>query len=718
MLARVRRGKSWATGKLRCRFRSIWKRGAAAEVAALYSRGRHDTGTLRLGPIRFSALMSAFAAPSSSLSDIAPSPQTRARHVASSGSLGRPSPLPSRERRSGRVSSLLRRKTTFIAAFALAAIIAHLVLRFGLRTAANVYQLPLLVTLGLGGVPLLYDLLRKLLNREFGSDLLGGISVITSILLGEYLAGSIIVLMLSGGEALESYALRSASSVLAALAKRMPSIAHRKRDGDIVDVELHEVGVGDTLVIYPHDICPVDGVVIDGHGAMDESYLTGEPFQITKTSGSTVMSGAINGESALTIKATRRAADSRYAKIMEVMRESEAKRPQLRRLGDRLGAIYTPVALTVALLAWAYSGDAVRFLAVLVIATPCPLLIAIPIAIIGSISLCARRAIIVKSPVVLEQIAECRTAIFDKTGTLTYGAPMLTEQLVAPGFERADVLTLVASLERYSKHPLARAILAAAKEEGLQLPEATKVSEQPGHGLRGTVSGHVLEITSRGKLAAQSLEGGVQLPPVAGGLECVVVIDRRYAAALRFRDAPRAESRSFVSHLAPKHHFARVLIVSGDRESEVRYLADQVGITEIFAQKSPEDKLAIVRRETAAARTLYVGDGINDAPAMMAATVGMAIGQNSDVTAEAAGVVIMDNSLTKVDEFMHISRRMRSIALQSAVGGMVLSIIGMMFAAAGHLSPVSGAITQEVIDVLAVLNALRAAFPPRVIHDL
>jgi len=598
------------------------------------------------------------------------------------------------------------------------AILSHLTLRFGFRTPPEVHRIPLLATLLLGGLPLIYDLLRKVLKREFGSDLLGGISIITSVLLGEYLAGSIIVLMLSGGEALESYALRSASSVLAALAKRMPSIAHRKTGAQIVDVGLTEVAVGDLLEIYPHDICPVDGVVIEGHGVMDESYLTGEPFQITKTAGSTVLSGAINGESALTIRTTQRAADSRYAKIMEVMRESEAKRPQLRRLGDRLGAIYTPVALSVAMLAWILSGEAIRFLAVLVIATPCPLLLAIPIAIIGSISLCARRAIIVKSPVVLEQIAECRTAIFDKTGTLTYGEPKLTEQLIASGFERKEVLTLAASLERYSKHPLARAILAAAKADGIQLPEATEVGEQPGQGLRGTVSGHEIQITNRNKLIAQKVGGADQLPALAGGLECAVAIDRRYAAVLRFRDAPRAESRSFVEHLGPKHQFQRVMLVSGDRESEVRYLAEQVGITEIHAQKSPEEKLAIVRKETAAAKTLYVGDGINDAPAMMAATVGMAIGQNSDVTAEAAGVVVMDNSLNKVDEFMHISRRMRIIALQSAVGGMALSIVGMLFAATGHLSPVSGAIAQEIIDVLAVLNALRAAFPPKVIHDL
>lgn len=613
---------------------------------------------------------------------------------------------------------LWQRKSTLIAALALTGIVTHLVLRFSFKTSVSVQHLPLLITLIVGGLPQLYDLLRKLLKREFGSDLLGGVSIITSVLLGEYLAGSIIVLMLAGGEALESYALRSASSVLAALAKRMPSIAHRKVGVEIADVALADIAIGDALVIYPHEICPADGEVTEGHGVMDESYLTGEPFQITKTTGSTVISGAINGETALTIRTTKLAADSRYAKIMEVMRESESKRPQLQRLGDQLGAIYTPVALVVALLAWFLSGDSLRFLAVLVIATPCPLLLGIPIAIISSISLCARRAIIVKSPVVLEQIAECRTAIFDKTGTLTYGVPKLTEQVIATGLDQKEVLTLVASLERYSKHPLSRAIIAAAKEQGLTLPEARDVSEQPGQGLRGTVSGHQLQITSRNKLIPQNLPGTDQLPPIAGGLECVVVLDGHYAAALRFRDAPRAESRSFVNHLGPKHHFDRVMIISGDRESEVRYLAEQVGITEVHAQKSPEEKLAIVRAETAKAKTLYVGDGINDAPAMMAATVGMAIGQNSDVTAEAAGVVIMDNSLKKVDEFMHISRRMRVIALQSAVGGMVLSLIGMAFAAAGHLSPVSGAIAQEIIDVLAVLNALRAAFPPKVIHDL
>jgi heavy metal translocating P-type ATPase len=611
-----------------------------------------------------------------------------------------------------------RRKTAIIASFSFAAILTHLFLRFFFRTSPDASRIPLLATLALGGVPLCYELVKKLFRREFGSDLLAGISIVTSVLLGEYLAGSIVVLMLSGGEALENYAVRNASSVLRALAKRMPSIAHRKKDSAITDVPLEEVEVGDTLVVYPHDIAPVDGTVIEGNGVMNEAFLTGEPFEITKAPGSVVISGAVNGESALTITATRRAVDSRYARITEVMRESEQNRPQMRRLGDQLGAAYTPIAIALALSAWALSGEAVRFLAVLVIATPCPLLIAIPVAIIGSISLAARRSIIVKNPTALEQIPRCRTAIFDKTGTLTYGEPSLTEQIMAPGFEQKEVLTLAASLELYSRHPLARAIVSRAKHEGLRVRQASTVSEPPGQGLRGTVSGHQVQLTSRGKLVSQRLAGAEHLPTVAGGLECVVVVDGRLAATYRLRDAPRAEGQSFIQHLGPKHHFQRIMIVSGDRASEVQYLAEEVGVSDVRSEQTPEQKLAIVRHETAAAKTLYVGDGINDAPAMMAATVGMAVGQNSDVTAEAADAVAMENSLKKVDEFMHISGRMRSIALQSAIGGMLLSVVGMIFAAFGHLTPVAGAIAQEGIDVMAVLNALRAAFPPRVISDL
>ncbi|MEX0679195.1 MAG: heavy metal translocating P-type ATPase [Pirellulales bacterium] len=590
-------------------------------------------------------------------------------------------------------------------------------LRFAVQATVGVYNVPLYAALALGGAPLVWELLRRVWAREFGSDLLAGMSIVTSVFLEEYLAGTFVVLMLSGGGALENYAVRSASSVLEALARRMPSIAHRKQDGSLVDVSLDQVAVGDRLIVLPHEVCPVDGVVTEGHGVMDESYLTGEPFLMSKTPGSPVLSGAINGEGALAIEASRLAIDSRYAKIMQVMRTSEQRRPRIRRLGDTLGAYYTPLAVAIAVVAWAASGQANRFLAVLVVATPCPLLIAIPVAIIGSISLAARRGIIIKDPAVLEQVENCRTVILDKTGTLTYGEPHLVEQHVAAAFDRAKVLTYAASVERYSKHPLATAIVEAALHEGLALVDAAAVRERPGEGLRGTVESREIWITNRKQLAAVDPQAEGQFPPVAGGLECCVAIDGRYAATYRFRDEARPEGFSFVGHLRPRHGIERVMLVSGDRESEVRYLADQVGIDEIFAGQSPEEKLQLVRAETARTKTLFLGDGINDAPALTAATVGIAFGQHSDITAEAAGAVIMDTSLARVDEFLHISRRMRTIALQSALGGMGLSVAGMGLAAFGYLPPVAGAIAQEVIDLVAVLNALRVALPPPTLTD-
>jgi heavy metal translocating P-type ATPase len=482
-------------------------------------------------------------------------------------------------------------------------------------------------------------------------------------------------------------------------------------------IALAEAAVGDTLLIFPHEICPVDGTVVEGHGVMDESYLTGEPYMMSKIPGSSVLSGAINGETALAIRADKLAVDSRYARIMEVMRASEQRRPRLRRLGDQLGAYFMPFAVIIAVVAWVASGDVVRFLAVLVAATPCPLLIAIPVTIIGAISLSARRGIIVKDPAVLEKIDTCRTAIFDKTGTLTYGQPKLTAVVPASGFTENEVLALVASLERYSKHPLGSAVTEAARAKGISLMEATEIREPPGEGLRGTVAGRAVQVISRKKLITQNPNLEKEFPPFVAGMECVIAIDDQYAATFRFRDQPRAEGASFVRHLGPKHLFDRVMIVSGDRESEVRYLAEQVGITEVHATQTPEQKVDIVRRETARANTVFLGDGINDAPALTAATVGLAFGQNSDITAEAAGAVILDTSLEKVDEFMHISRRLRTILLQSAIGGIAFSLVAMGLAATGYLPPVAGAIMQEVIDVFAVLNALRVAFPPKTLTD-
>ena len=586
-----------------------------------------------------------------------------------------------------------------------------------LQFSFSLMQLPLLAVLILCGLPLLYKMTVRVCQGDFGADLLAGLSIVTSLLLHEYLAGSLVVLMLSSGVALESYAVRKASSVLDALAKRMPSIAHRKLDKQLIDISIEQVNIGDSLLILPHEICPVDGTVTDGSGTMDESFLTGEPYSMSKTNGSQVISGAINGDAALTIRADKLAIDSRYAKIMTVMRSSEQYRPNIRRLGDQLGALYTPIAVILALTAWAVSGDVVRFLAVLVVATPCPLLIGIPVTIISSISLAARREIIIKNPAILETIGRCRTAIFDKTGTLTYGRPVLTAIIPASSYQEQQLLTLIASLERYSKHPLSSAILQAAELANLSLLSVTEMTELPGAGLKGQVSGFQLQITSRKKLAEQHPDQNDLLPPMSGGLECIVLIDDHYAATLQFRDEVRSDSSSFINHLGPNHLFDKVMLVSGDRESEVRYLAEKVGIKDVFFNQSPEQKLDLVRAETKAAKTIFLGDGINDAPSLTAATIGIAFGQNSDITGEAADAVIMDSSLLKVDELFHIGARMRNIALQSAVGGMALSLIGMGFAGLGYLTPVAGAVIQEVIDVLAVLNALRAALPPKNLSD-
>jgi heavy metal translocating P-type ATPase len=604
-------------------------------------------------------------------------------------------------------------KETYIAGFTLVAILLHLLLKFALHFPSLYADIPLFAALLIGGVPLVFVLLKKLVRREFGSDLLAGVSIITAILLREYLVATIVVLMLSGGETLETFATARASSVLDALARRMPSVAHRKDAGGLVDVKLSEIRIGDELTVLPHEICPVDGTVLEGHGVMDEAYLTGEPYEVSKTPGSLVISGAINGEQALVIRAEKLTEDSRYARIMKVVHETEEQKPQLRRLGDQLGAWYTPLALGVAILAALISREPARFLAVVVIATPCPLLLAIPTAIIGAISLAARRAIIIRNPAVLEQIEKCQTLIFDKTGTLTYGRPTLTAIVCAPGFERTQVLQLAASLEQYSKHPLAAAIVNAAKQGGIAIREAAHISEKPGEGLLGRVDEKTVFITGRQKVSDRQAD----LPELVSGLECLVFVDERFAAAIRFHDAPRKDSVSFIQHLRPKHGVAKVMLLSGDRASEVNYLAESVGITEVRAGKSPEQKVAIVKEETAKAKTLFVGDGINDAPALLAATVGVAFGTQNDITTEAADAVVLEPALEKIDELMHIGRRLRRIALQSALGGMAASVLGMIAAALGYLPPISGAIGQEFIDLLAVLNAVRVALPTRELRD-
>jgi len=573
----------------------------------------------------------------------------------------------------------------------------------------------LLTTIAIGSLPICLDLLLQLKSRGFGIDILAFISIGSALWLRHFWVAAIIILMFSGGRALEEFATHRASCVLRALARRMPQIAHKKMDGGVTqDLPIDQVVSGDLVAVYPHELCPVDGIVVSGYGTMDEAYLTGEPFEIEKAPGAAVLSGAVNGSAALIIQATRVASDSRYARIVEVLHASERNRPRMRRLADRLGMWYAPLSIAVAILAWTLTGDADRFLSILVIATPCPLLLAIPIAITSAISVSARHGIVIKDPSVLEKIGTCTTLIVDKTGTLTYGKPVLTEVVCADSYPRRDLIQLAGSLEKFSKHPLAGAVLNAAAEEYIPLLVPENVREEAGQGLVGKIEGRRITLTSRSKLPNDVRQ---TLSDIGPGMECIILIDAKVAGVLRFRDQPRTESRPFLQHVKSHHGFRRTVLLSGDRPSEVQYFAQQVGISEIHGGKSPEEKLALVQDLTKQEPTLYIGDGINDAPAMMNATAGIALGVNSDVTSEAAGAVILQSSLATVDELIHIGDRMRHIALTSAICGIGLSAVGMAVAAAGYLAPIQGAILQEFIDLAAILNSLRMIVPTAPLRD-
>lgn len=579
-------------------------------------------------------------------------------------------------------------------------------------------DIPLLFIILVGGFPLTVQIILKMIKGDWGADILAALAIITAVFTEEYLAANFIILMIAGGHILESYAIRKASSALEALSKRMPSIAHRKINDHIEEIDTSEIKLDDAIVIYPNEISPVDGNVISGHGFMDESYISGEPYVIPKAPGASVLSGAINGQSLLIIKATKLVKDSRYAKIMRIMEESSQHKPRLRRLADQLGALFAPFALIIAGLTWYFTGDVIRFLAVLVIATPCPLIIAIPITLISAISQSAKQSIIIRDPTVLERLPTCKTAIFDKTGTLTYGKPELNKISPAQDIHPDKLLQYAASVERYSKHPLSKAIIDAAKKSNLILLDAQEISEKPGVGLTAMIEGQSLLITSRHYIEKNYVSELDKLPLQQQGLECIIVLNNTLMGVLNFRDTPRTDSALFIKHLGPSHHFEKIILLSGDRASEVEYLASLLEIENTYASQSPEQKVDVVKRETKKAPTLFMGDGLNDAPGLTAATVGIAFGQQNEVTSEAAGAVILENSLEKVDELLHISERMRRIALQSGVGGILLSVIGIGFAALGFITPVAGAIIQEVIDVLAIANALRLTWEPKVDTDM
>ena len=596
----------------------------------------------------------------------------------------------------------------------ISSLVIHYFAKFALKIDEN-YSL--FFVLIVGGIPLLIQIFLKIIKGNLGADLIAFMALILAIYLHENVAGVLIILMLASSQALEEFASHRASFVLEALAQRMPTIAHLKSENNFFDTEISKIKINDLIAIFPHEICPIDGEVVEGRGSMDESYLTGEPYRISKTIGSKVLSGAINGESLFVIKTEKLPADSRYGKIMEVMKQAKEQRPEIRKIADKVGAIFAPVTIIIASTSYYFTHDLTNFLAVLTIATPCPLLIAVPIAIISAISISARQGIIIKDARILEKLSICTTAIFDKTGTLTFGEPNISEIIALDEFSAEEILQKTASLERYSRHPLAGSILKEAQKRNLILLDAQNISEKPGYGMIGNIGEQEIIITSRKKIH-EFQPSKIPLPDLSDGMECVIIINKKVAGILHFRDLERPESKSFISHLAPNHNFKKIILLSGDRASEVNYLAEKLGINNYFSSQSPEQKLEIVKKETQNAPTLFMGDGINDAPALMLASVGIAFGQGNNITSESSGAVILESNLLKVDELIHISIFTRKIILQSAIGGMLFSVVGMILASFGLISPSEGAIAQQIIDAVAIVNALRLTITKNVVSDI
>lgn len=557
----------------------------------------------------------------------------------------------------------------------------------------------------------LVGMIRDVLRGHVGLDILAVVAMVATLAVGEYAASLIIVLMLSGGQALEDIAGRRANRELTALLERAPRTAHRVRTGPdgtdaVADVPADEVAVGDVLLIRPAEIVPVDGVLLSPAANMDESSLTGESMPVPRTAGEEVLSGSVNGSAAIRVRALRRSADSQYQQIVALVREAQESRAPVVRLADRFAIPFTAVSLVIAGAAWGISGDPTRFAEVLVLATPCPLLIAAPVAFLGGLSRAARAGVIIKGGAVIEQLARVRTAAFDKTGTLTRGHPTVVEVRAADGWTPDDVLRLAASAEQYSTHVLADGIRRAAEERGLPLSAATAAEETATNGVRAAIEGRSVVV---GKPRyVRSLAPDTRTVEIASGQAAAyVAVDGVFAGALILADDPRAESAGVIAWLRA-HGVERAVMLTGDAEPTARAIAAAVGIDEVSADLLPADKVQLAAG-LQPRPVLMVGDGVNDAPVLAAADVGIAMGAKGATAAgEAASVVILKDSLAGVVDAVAIGRDTLRVAL-SAIGiGIALSIGLMLVATTGIIPAVAGALVQELVDLATILYALRA----------
>ncbi len=608
----------------------------------------------------------------------------------------------------------------------------------------------LLAVVVLGGGVLLWRIGRQFLHKEFSVDVIALLAIAGSLLLGQYLAGALIVLMFSGGTALEAYAMRRARSSLSALADRAPRTAHIWRGEELITIPSEQVDVGMVIVVKPGELIPVDGVVTGGISNVSEADLTGEPVPVHKNSGMLVLSGSVNLDGVLDVRATKRSEESKYAQIVHLVEEAQMQKAPIHRLADRYSIWFTLAAVIMAGLAWVISGDSIYALAVLVVATPCPLILATPIAIMSGIDVAARNGIIIKSGGAIEQLGTVDVAVFDKTGTLTLGRPKVTMVVPITQFDAAaceddpvlrsmladsdpgeTLLYLAASVEQLSTHILARAVVEAAQAKGLHLSSAVDFEEIFGKGVHGRVplpsnagqpeqhyADRTVEVSVGNRTFMRYLDIPIPAPLMTermhrvneGQICSFIAVDRQVVGLLVLEDVPRDE----LSSLAPDLRAAGIketILLTGDNEVVAQQIGKIAQVDRVVARCLPEEKVRVVKElEDRGHRVLMVGDGINDAPALATATVGMALGtQGLTAAATAADTVLLSSDILRVVRAVRIGHRAVFIARQGILVGMGLSIIAMFFAAAGFITPAAGALLQEAIDVVVILNALRVS---------
>jgi heavy metal translocating P-type ATPase len=576
----------------------------------------------------------------------------------------------------------------------------------------------LLLVMGIIGVlPIIHDMIKSIRAGEYGVDILAVVAILSALALKEYLAAGIILLMLTGGEALEDYAQERAKKELNDLLKRAPKIAHRKIKGGEEDIAVQDIKVGDIIIVKPGEVVPVDGIIKVGESSFDESALTGESLPVERGPKGALLSGSVNQLAAIEMLATATSHDSQYEKIIHLVEEAASSRSPLVRLADQYSLPFTLVSFTIAGLAWLVSADPLRFLQVLVVATPCPLLIATPVALVSGMSRAARHGIIVKNGAALEQLSRLKAIVFDKTGTLTKGAPHVEDVLPQPqtDFTEKQILQLAASVEQASAHTLGTAVVNEAKRRKLKINKASEVEETVGQGITGIVGGRYVSVGKLGYL--QYL--GALFPKrftdyhhsieTQGKTGVFVAIEGVYAGVITFADQIRDETVETLQQIS-KLGIEDIAMVTGDHYQVAQRIADELELSQVHADQLPQDKLKVVKRLKRAHTPLaFVGDGVNDAPVLAASDVGIALGaKGSTAASESADVVIMLDDLKRVPMAINISRRTLRVARESIFVGIGLSLVLMLIAATGRIKPLNGALLQEVIDIIVIINALRA----------